>query len=99
MKKIYDAVERFCARHPRFGIPNLMRYIVIGNVGVYSLPIRSSKADATALDFLVFNLNGLLHGEVWRLVTFVFVPEYFSPFALIISLYFYYWIGSILERE
>ena len=30
MKKIYDAVDRFCARHPRFGIPNLMRYIVIG---------------------------------------------------------------------
>ena len=99
MKKIYDAVERFCARHPRFGIPNLMRYIVIGNVVVYFLSMLSSKADATALDFLVFNLNGLLHGEVWRLVTFVFVPEYFSPFALIISLYFYYWIGSILERE
>ena len=34
MKKMYDAVERFCARHPRFGIPNLMRYIVIGNVVV-----------------------------------------------------------------
>ena len=99
MKKIYDAVERFCARHPRFGIPNLMRYIVIGNVVVYFLSMLSSKADATALDFLVFNLNGLLHGEVWRLVTFVFVPEYFSPFALIISLYFYYWIGSILERD
>lgn len=99
MKKIYDAAERFCARHPRFGIPNLMRYIVIGNVVVYFLSMLSSKADATALDFLVFNLNGLLHGEVWRLVTFVFVPEYFSPFALIISLYFYYWIGSILERE
>ena len=96
---MYDAVERFCARHPRFGIPNLMRYIVIGNVVVYFLSMLSSTADATALDFLVFNLNGLLHGEVWRLVTFVFVPEYFSPFALIISLYFYYWIGSILERE
>ena len=99
MKKIYDSVERFCARHPRFGIPNLMRYIVIGNVVVYFLSMLSSKADATALDFLAFNLNGLLHGEVWRLVTFVFVPEYSSPFALIISLYFYYWIGSILERE
>ena len=99
MKKIYDSVERFCARHPRFGIPNLMRYIVIGNVVVYILSMLSRNADATALDFLAFNLNSLLHGEVWRLVTFVFVPEYSSPFALLISLYFYYWIGSILERE
>ena len=99
MKKIYDAVERFCARHPRFGIPNLMRYIVIGNVAVYILSMLSRNADAAALDFLAFNLNGLLHGEVWRLVTFVFVPEYGSPFTLIIALYFYYWIGSTLERE
>ena len=99
MKKIYESVERFCARHTRFGIPNLMRYIVIGNVVVYILSLLSRNADATALDFLAFNLNGLLHGEVWRLVSFVFVPGYASPFALIISLYFYYWIGSTLERE
>lgn len=48
MKKIYDSVERFCARHPRFGIPNLMRYIVIGNVVVYILSMLSRNADATA---------------------------------------------------
>ena len=99
MKKIYDAVERFCARHPRFGIPNLMRYIVIGNALVYVLSLLSRNADAAALDFLSFNLSGLLRGEVWRLVSFVFVPGYGSPFALIIALYFYYWIGSTLERE
>ena len=99
MKKIYDAVERFCARHPRFGIPNLMRYIVIGNALVYVLSLLSRNADAAALDFLSFNLSCLLHGEVWRLVSFVFVPGYGSPFALIIALYFYYWIGSTLERE
>ena len=99
MKKIYDAVERFCARHPSFGIPNLMRYIVIGNVLVYVLSMLSRNADAAALDFLAFNLSGLLHGEVWRLVSFVFVPGYGSPFSLIIALYFYYWIGSTLERE
>ena len=59
MKKMYDAVERFCARHPRFGIPNLMRYIVIGNVVVYFLSMLSRNTDAAALDFLAFNLNGL----------------------------------------
>lgn len=99
MKKIYDSVERFCARHPRFGIPNLMRYIVIGNVIIYMLMMLSRNADASALNFLALNLNRLFHGEIWRLVTFVFVPAYSSPFSLIISLYFYYWIGSTLERE
>ena len=96
MKKLYDGVQRFCAAHPRFGIPNLMRVIVIGNVAVYVLMLLTQ---ANALSFLTFNLNALLHGEVWRLVTFVFVPAYSSPFALLISLYFYYWIGSTLERQ
>ena len=99
MKKMYDAVERFCARHPRFGIPNLMRYIVIGNVVVYFLSMLSRNTDAAALDFLAFNLNSLLHGEIWRIVTYIFVPGYSSPFTLLIALYFYYWIGSTLERE
>ena len=99
MKKLYDGVQRFCAAHPRFGIPNLMRVIVIGNVAVYVLMLLTQANDANALSFLTFNLNALLHGEVWRLVTFVFVPAYSSPFALLISLYFYYWIGSTLERQ
>lgn len=92
-------MQRFCAAHPRFGIPNLMRVIVIGNVAVYVLMLLTQANDANALSFLTFNLNALLHGEVWRLVTFVFVPAYSSPFALLISLYFYYWIGSTLERQ
>lgn len=99
MKKLYDGVQRFCAAHPRFGIPNLMRVIVIGNVAVYVLMLLTQANDANALSFLTFNLNALLHGEVWRPVTFVFVPAYSSPFALLISLYFYYWIGSTLERQ
>ena len=99
MKKLYDGVQRFCAAHPRFGIPNLMRVIVIGNVAVYVLMLLTQANDANALSFLTFNLNALLQGEVWRLVTFVFVPAYSSPFALLISLYFYYWIGSTLERQ
>ena len=99
LKKLYDGVQRFCAAHPRFGIPNLMRIIVIGNVAVYVLMLLTQANDANALSFLTFNLNALLHGEVWRLVTFVFVPAYSSPFALLISLYFYYWIGSTLERQ
>lgn len=99
MKKIYEAVDRFCARHPHFGISNLMRYIVIGNVAVYLLMMLTRNADANALNFLTFNLGSLLHGEIWRIITFIFVPNYGGVFWLLIALYFYYWIGSTLERE
>ncbi len=96
MKKIYEAVDRFCARNPRFGISNLMLYIAIGNVIVYVLMMFS---DYTAISFLTFNLAGILRGEVWRIITYIFVPLYGSAFSLLISLYFYYWIGSTLERQ
>ena len=99
MKKLYDGVQRFCAAHPRFGIPNLMRVIVIGNAAVYILSMLTMYTNAAALDFLKFNLNGLLHGEIWRIVTFIFYPSASSPLMLIISLYFYYWIGSTLEQQ
>ena len=28
-------LDRFCYKHPRLGIPGLMKYIVIANVAVY----------------------------------------------------------------
>lgn len=99
MRKIREGVDRFCARNPRFGIPNLMLYVVIGTVAVYLLQILTRANNASALDFLSFNLSGLLRGEVWRLVTFIFLPNSSSPLLLMISLYFYYWIGSTLERQ
>ena len=99
MKKLYTAVDRFCARHPRFGVPDLMRWIVIGNVAVYILMLLTMRADANALAFLYLDGGKVLRGEIWRIITFIFVPASSSPFWLAISLYFYYWIGTALERQ
>ena len=99
MTKIRDAVDRFCARHPNFGIPRLMLYVAAGNVIVFLLDMLTSAKNPFALSFLTFNLSGLLRGEVWRIITYVFFPSSSNPLFLLISLYFYYWIGSILERE
>lgn len=74
MKKLYDAADRFCARHPRFGIPDLMRWIVIGNVVVYVLMLLTMRTDANAVSFLYLNGSKVLHGELWRIVTFISSP-------------------------
>ena len=75
-----------------------MLYVVAGNLIVYLLITLTVKNPA-ALEFLIFHLSGLLRGEVWRLVTFIFFPLDTRPLFLFLSLYFYYWIGSTLERE
>ena len=44
MRKLNHAVDRFALEHPRFGIPNLMRYIIVGNVIVFFLLRMSGYA-------------------------------------------------------
>ena len=97
MRKLMNKIDRFCYAHPRFGIPNLMLIIVIGNAAVWLL----TKMDTTGqlVSLLSGSAQGILHGQVWRLVTYVFVPTEASPIWLLVMLYFYYWIGSTLERE
>lgn len=93
----YGPIDRFCAKHPRFGIPNLMLYIVIAQIGVYVLDIFM-RGQLSAY-WLPFSREAILHGQVWRLVTFVILPSDSNPFFLLLSCYFYYWIGTALERE
>ena len=90
-------LDRFCYKHPRFGIPNLMLVVVIGNALVWLLDQFSPGFSLSSV--LSFVPYYILRGEVWRLVTFVFVPTTNKVLLLAISLYFYYWIGSILERQ
>lgn len=90
-------LDRFCRRHPRFGIPRLMNIIVIGTVLVYLLDMFSRNSFSA---LIAYSLPAILHGQIWRLVTFVFVPSSSSNLILMaISLYFYWMIGTTLERE
>ena len=93
-------LDRFCQKHPRLSIPGLMRYIVIGSVVVFLLDMFSMGGTGLASSLLSFRLDSILHGQVWRLITFIFVP-YSSRniFLFAITLYFYYFIGTALERE
>jgi membrane associated rhomboid family serine protease len=41
----------------------------------------------------------VLRGEVWRLVTYIFIPPNTSLMWILFVLYFYYMVGSALEHE
>lgn len=96
MRSIDAILDRFCRKHPRFGIPRLMNIVVIGTVIVYLLDLFSNNTCSLLLDFYPAYI---LKGQVWRLVTFIFVPMQSNVFFLAISLYFYWMIGTSLERE
>ena len=97
MRKLMNKIDRFCYTHPRFGIPNLMLIIVIGNAAVWLLAQMDTTGQIVSL--LSGSAQGILHGQVWRLITYVFVPTESRPIWLLLMLYFYYWIGTSLERQ
>ena len=99
MNKLHELSERFARRYPNFGLPGLMRYIVIAQAVVYALTVFSN---ATAVSFLAFRWSAILHGEIWRLFTFVLMSGYSSLNELIWLFFFlwlYYTIGTALESE
>ena len=87
-------IERFCYRHPNFGIPNLMRYLTIANVVFWVM----NMINRPFLSYMLFNPALIQRGQVWRLVSFLFVPPSTGVLALLVF-YFYYWIGSTLEKQ
>lgn len=86
-----DKLER---KIGRFAIPNLMRYIIFGNAIVYIIGMFFQQFPY----YLVMEPAAVLRGQVWRLVTFIFVPGMGNIFTTLLTLFCYYWIGGALER-
>ena len=88
--KFLDKLDRFVAR---FAIKDLMKYIMMGSFLVFIVDMAS---DGMLTQMLYFNRELILQGQIWRVITFIFIPGSGS-FLVLISLFFYYYIGRILE--
>ncbi len=91
----YGPIDKFCARHPNFGVHNLMLWVGIGQVIVFVLELLFPNV----AHFIPLYAPLVLRGQIWRLVTFIFEPNSSNPFYLLLGCYFYFWIGQTLERE
>lgn len=97
MRRSVDSwLDRFAYKHSRFAVPDLMRYIVFGTAIVYVLDMFS---DNMLSAFLSFSFPAILHGQIWRLVSFIIVPDSMNILWTVVSLLFYYSIGTTMERE
>ena len=73
-----------------------MLVIIAGQAMVYLANLLNP--DILLLSRFSLNWAAVMHGEVWRLLTFVFIPQSTSPLGLVLTLYFYYLIGNTLEN-
>lgn len=83
----------------RYAISDLMKYIVIGQGIVFALLYIWPTLGYQLYSLITLTRTGLMRGQIWRLVTFIFVPPSSSPIFILFALYFYYMIGVGLENQ
>lgn len=78
----------------RLAVQNLSLYLII----CYAFGYLIQMANPAFRDFLTLNPYKILHGQVWRLVSWILIPPGSLNVFVIITLFFYYSIGQTLER-
>ncbi|ABX43259.1 rhomboid family protein [Lachnoclostridium phytofermentans] len=93
--KFLNKIER---KFGKYAIHNLMNYVI----GLYVVGFIITLINPYLKTYLSLDIDKVLQGQVWRLVTFLIqVPSIngFNLFFFLIQMYLYYWIGSSLERS
>jgi len=79
----------------RYAIPNLMYYIIMMYIAGWLIQWINP---GFYYMYLSLDVNAILHGQIWRVVTFLICPPSSGIFFNLIALYLYYSLGSTLER-
>jgi len=90
-------INKLERKYRRYAISNLMTYIIALNAAVYVINLLIPQSNLYAK--LALNPAMILRGEIWRLITFLFLPPSSSPIFIVFVLYFYYLVGSNLEYQ
>ena len=95
LKTLSRWISRFCYNHPKLGIPNLTRYLVIGMVIAYAIGWTTYF---TFYQYLALYPELVFQGQIWRLVTFIFIPIQTNLFWFVFEVLFLYFVGTSLEE-
>ncbi len=79
----------------RFAIPNLSLYLVMGQVLFWAV----AYLGFFDLERIALLPLAVLHGEAWRLFTFLLLPPNAHPVFIAFAWYMFYLMGSALEQH
>ena len=82
----------------RYAIPELTKYIILCYVIGYALEVFQNMTGVGIMGYLALSPYHILHGQIWRLVSWVLIPPSGLDIFTIIMLIFYYSLGTALER-
>ena len=83
-------------KYGRFSIPNLMLFIIMGNIIVY---IAQFLLGLPIIEWIYFDPAYIMQGQIWRIISWIFIPISSSPIWFIFAILLYYSIGRELEYQ
>ena len=86
-----DKMER---KYGRYALSHLTMYIIVTYIAGYIIAL----AAPIMRQYLTLEPYYILHGQIWRLVSWILIPPSSLDIFTIIMLFFYYSIGTSLER-
>ena len=90
-----DWISKLERKFGKYAISNLMFYVS----ALYGVGFFINLLDpAVYYNFLSLNAEAILHGQIWRIVTFIMQPPSNSAVVVVLIIYLYYTIGTQLER-
>ena len=95
MKNLRRRFERFCYQNRDKGIPNLMLYVSLGCALVYL--ITQITGTPILYSLLVFDRNAILHGQIWRLISYPLTFYNNNVLLMALMLFCYYSLGRSME--
>lgn len=87
-------MSNFEKKFGRYAIRNLSLMLILCYAAGYILQLISSDF----LYFLTLDPYQILHGQIWRIFTWILVPPDTLSIFTLITLYFYYSLGTALEH-
>lgn len=94
--KFLNKMER---RFGRYAIHDLTKYMIGCYIIGYILQYLGKILQIPVFAYLLLSPYHILHGEIWRLVSWLLIPPPNSNIIFVlIMLAFYHWLGTTLER-
>ena len=90
-----DFLTKLERKYGKYAIPNLTLILISGFILGYLIEIFMPEG----LQLLAMNPEKILHGQIYRLVTWVVIPPSSASILVIITLFFYFSIGRTLENS
>lgn len=87
-------------KYGKYAIPNLTLYLIVCYAIGYLLQLSAiyNPGISTLIDYMTLDIYAILHGQVWRLVTWLLIPPGGFDLFTLVMLYCYFSIGTLLER-